>query len=254
MIRRTATLIKAIMISTLIGLIHFGVVSASNNLNVSVNENKIAVKSSGASLNDILTSISHKSGIIFTSSQPLPDPVDCDFKTDDIDEAVHRLLSKYKYSYAIFYKKDHEGKLIATEVEIAGASHQTKPFGKDRSGKLKMAASKPDAHIKQMQRDWATQECRNRKKLKKSILVTHNPNNNGVMVTAVEKESFLNTIGIFKGDVLKNINGTPIRSKQDLIEQLTPPLPAMLRIDRETENDLSDPIYIVLKNTIPVPK
>jgi hypothetical protein len=71
----------------------------------------------------------------------------------------------------------------------------------------------------------------------------------GIRLTRIPKESVLARIGLNEGDIVRDVNGRPIKSTADLFAALEdPPVdPTMIRIERLNKNGLMDPIYIHLR-------
>jgi S1-C subfamily serine protease len=70
----------------------------------------------------------------------------------------------------------------------------------------------------------------------------------GIRLTRIPKESVLAQIGVEVGDIVRDVNGQPVKSTDDLLECLkNPPLGLpTIRIERLKSDGLIDPIYIEL--------
>jgi len=70
----------------------------------------------------------------------------------------------------------------------------------------------------------------------------------GIRLTRIPKESVLAQIGLEAGDIVRDVNGRPVNSTDELIESLKNPPPELptIRIERLRRNGQIDPIYIEL--------
>lgn len=239
-------LIQALALAGMICLIHLGPVQASDVTVVSHGP-LIDIHAENTPLIDVLKAISTETGIIMSAGVPMLETVDCDFMGFEINRAVQRLLAKHNYSHGILYDKGKDGRIVITEVQIFGGD-PANTAAVETSGRALLAASPPENPFKHFKMGSFKNMVQDRQKILKSISVIPLENGiEGVLVKSVEAKSFFADLGISDGDIIKNINGSPIRSEKNLIDGLTsPPLPPMIRIEREDNNANIVPIYIKL--------
>ncbi len=243
-------------------------------IDVRIENDKIAITASEASLKQIIDAVSHKTGIVFKTSARLNHSVTVDIKSVPVEEGLHRLLNRC--NYAVFYGPG-EGDRSISEIWVFGTkSNPTESLATTNPQEAPQFADDAlptqDDHIKRLDKDWFEKQIRDKRLLEKQISgvleivsnedAAHDPEimpvfeesdsavmpppKTGLRITAVSQNSLFDKMGIGEGDLIEDVNGFPVESESQLVKVLDTDM-SILRIGRIDDGGRMDAIYVELQ-------
>ncbi len=215
----------------------------ASSLNINVQGDLIDIQADQVPLIDVITGVCEKKGITLKSSDPMREPVSLELKGTPVEICLRRLLARR--NYALLYETKGDSQLASVSLRVLGSDPVV-------TVESEPVAPPPHDPMQRYEKESFSQMLGNSKKLSKQIAADRVegswPDGGGVRLTKVSRDSALNKIGLEAGDIVRDVNGQPIESTDDLIEALQsgPREHSMLRIERLRKNGQLDPIYIEL--------
>ena len=225
--------------------VYSGSVMAST-LSVTKKGQLLDIKANQVPIIDILKSISEKTGLIVETSDTLTEPVSVDLKGESFEECFRQLLGIR--SYIMTLSENEKNNSVPEKLLI---------FGNGSMTVIKYNMAPPvDERIISYNKVEFKKFFVDSKKFDKQISskpylyeILDNKNlDKGILITDVSLDSVFSEIGIRPGDIISNINGRPVNTTKELINQLSQPTEqAMIKIERRNNKGDIDPIYIQLR-------
>ena len=227
-------------------------------------DGKMTVRANGDRLEDVLNALEKNTGLVVKARPAMDDLVSCDLSTVSLEDVLKKLLAAY--NYALFQRKGassldsrREYLLWVYDKKLGGeaATLPVKPVAWPPA--VMQSAESPNdgeyaAPVLQLlpRKDYANEFSKMDDVLQKADLeeaLETTPGTGGILVGAMEANSSLSGIGLATGDVIRDINGTPIRSVEDFLAAMKPEAlgeRTALRIARYRDDKTFAPIYITL--------
>lgn len=209
-------------------------------LNLNVKGSTIELRAQNVPLLDILKAISDQTGISVIMDESMTEPISIDFKVP-IEECFQQLLKNR--NYAMIYNDRTDGHIGLSEIYVISSKSKVRYGGKSKS---------PEDSIIRNKGDWFKREFGEGRALLHLISAT--PSNKssdreGIEITMVIGNSPFDKIGLEEGDVVVDVNGTPVSTAQEFVQALqsAPKERPNIRIDRRRSDGRTDPIYIDVK-------
>jgi len=233
---------------------------------VTVKDGKVSISSKGATLGDILRAMEKKAGLVLKASPKLEDPVTNDFFASSVDEVVSQLLVDYNYALSQQKKKTSVGQhtqnylLWVYEKKSGSAKVVTPAKVAGTPGRAPTPAPAPPTPpsgggMQMMEREKFVNDFGNSDVIARQVAAQPPGDTpagqNGILVHSIQADSTLAQLGIATGDVISDVNGSPVRSVQDLAKALSPEAvgdKTIVKIERIRADKAIAPIYINIKN------
>jgi hypothetical protein len=227
-------------------------------LNLALRGSVIDLKAEGVPLAEVLRDLSGKVGFLLQTPEPLTEPVSCDYRGVTLEQCLRRLMSGM--NYALIYKKNEKGGSVLSVLMIVGKKGSPSPTVaaiQPPSPPLTpdtQKAPRPEPP-RRYERSRFEKDFADEKKLSKTLAgdaVSGGANGDGLLITQIAANSPFKALGLRAGDLVANVNGTPVESVMDLILAVrsvvarTPPGAGMVMINRQSQNS-SEPLYIDLR-------
>ena len=229
--------------------VSYGIAQASS-LSIDVRGSLIELKAEDILLMDVLKAISEKTGVSIKSTDLITDSFSGNFTGESIEKCIQQLIGN-RNCIMIYGNKEND-RVGLTDVWIlqGGNSNASGIFSGGNNIPLP-----PENPMKKYKKEWVEQEFGDSKKLSSQIFVNstnspvEDPNEGGIRIEGVQKDSFFEMIGLKEEDVISNVNGQPVPTKQDFIQILQSALKdnPIIKIDRFRNGNFIDPIYVELR-------
>ena len=266
----------------------FSGIAQAATLKVRVENDRVYLHADKVSLISVLKAIAEKADIVLESGDPLTNQVSLDLTGVSIEEGIRRLLAKKNYS--LTFKKTGENRFAITEIRIiaSGSIKKTRlratPGKTTRVNTATRSATPPppvkstpqeemEDPFRKYEKDWFKQELENSDQLADEITMeapeeSMQPEgaslpkgaqpsqvpplySEGIKVKEIATASVFTKIGLKKGDVIRDVNGQRVKTKEEFIKALQKASEgqSMIRIERTHENNMMNPIYIELNSS-----
>jgi len=258
-------------------------------LNVSVQGDRVSLQAREVSLGSVVRAIVEEAGIDLKSSDPLTKPISMELAGLSVEETLRRLLAQQNFTLIFRKTSEAKFVITEVRILPQGGRENTVPAARpERPVRVETPVnippppSPPEAAppgpmvdpVKRYERDGFRQEFENIHRIAEDIAIdapetppmpedapvpegmpspmaprlTSNPG--GMRIKEVAPSSVFSQIGLKGGDVVRDVNGKAVTSKEEFIEVLQEALEdqPMIRIDRADENNMTNPIYIQLNS------
>lgn len=199
------------------------------SIKINVNGSIIDVEASEVALGDVLKAISEKTGVALKSGDRLKETVSFSFRGMPPEEAFKRLLANR--SYVLTYRRADGGRYVPDELRVLG--NQSVDAVKIPSPSIPdFSLSDPQQdledipandNIKKLDRGDFIQQFNDTDLLMKEMVavpITEGPFTRGIRITDLAQSSALLKIGLKRGDIIENIDGSPAISAEQFLESL----------------------------------
>ncbi len=224
----------------------------TSSLNCEINNSLINLTVENMPLNNILESISAKTGLILKTNNHATELITCHFSGTTLAEILEKLL--VNWNYALFYKNNSQGSsqpdilwiikrnLHRPNLNIA----KNKPYIKTEN----ITEVQQDNQLTFPQED-ITEIFADRQNIIGGLTVEKfisDEQITGVEITRLSSGSPLRDFDLQEEDIIFDINGQPVTNAKELVQALadsTDGRMSVIRIERQHNNEI-DPIYIEL--------
>lgn len=211
-----------------------------STLSLNVKDSIIELKAERIPLMDVLKAISDRTGISMIMDESMTDLVSIDFKVP-IEECFRELLRNR--NYAMIYNGRTDGYRELSEIYVISSKNKVRYGGKSKS---------PEDSIIRNKGDWFKREFGEGRTILHLVSATPSGESSeraGIEITMVSENSPFDKIGLEEGDVVVDVNGTPVSTVQELVQALQSAAKERpnIRIDRRRSDGTTDPIYIDVK-------
>jgi hypothetical protein len=225
-------------------------VCRASAVEVLVKDGAVEIMARQAPLIEVLKKLTEKTGCNLTTGDALKEVVTLNLKMGSIEACIRRLLADR--SYAMYYTRLEDQGTALTEIRVLGGDPPI-AYG----AQAQSEAPPPDDRVQSAGRTWYETKFSTPGLLAKQIKVrkvrnpsdTHPLHPSGIQMIKVPENSVFNQIGIKKGDIIKDVNGTPVGSSEQLVNAMqmaSDSSPPIIRLERLDINGEMDPIYIEL--------
>jgi hypothetical protein len=227
----------------------FGVSHAASHFRISVETQSVAIEARETPLIELLKALSRQTDIVLVTSDSLEEPISVSIHAKDLNESIERLLQKH--NYAVLFSQSPDGSFAISEIRVIGSKSPVSYLPHASPEGL-------DDHMQHYSKTWYVKEFRNTDKLSRQITATPAKSRShkedppdleeGIEVRHVAENSVFNQIGIREGDLIRNVNGVPVKTTEEFLNalQAASEQPPMVRIERLDAGNEIDPIYIEL--------
>lgn len=220
-------------------------------LRVNTNDSTIDIHVDKVPIIKILAEVSQEASIPVYADESVTELATLTLQGVSLEEFFKKLLANHEYS--LTFTKTETGNFAVSEVYIVDGQG-----AKTSTLKNIPSSSPPDDHkltFFTYTKDDLTKDLGSFSDLAKMMTVEKvqgEQGEAGIKVKTILKGSFINRIGVKNGDIIKDINGRSITSKRHFYEAIKSVAFAgasysTLKIDRITDQNLIEPIYINIK-------
>ena len=191
---------------------------------VNLEGNRISILAEKQPLIEVLQAMSTKTGIKITTGKLLSELISCRYTDIDTEAFFRKLLTKHDHVF--LYVKGNQGLIELQEIKIPG-DQSLVPVGEyvQRQSLTKEKPEQSDFTNKKFDKEWFQKNRQDKEQLLEQIAAkTAKPEDKGLYIESLTKDSFLTELGLAKGDTIEDINGIPVRTARELVDALGPPV------------------------------
>ena len=223
-------------------------------------------------LQDILKAISQEAGLTLRSTDQVTDLISCELRSVPLEKGLEKLLGNW--NYALLYKNSQGRSVPGTLWVIGRNPHRpttNTPGSSPRLVRIEEKGLPPQDHWRKYKKQDVAAVFSDSKKVLRGVAaksidpaelidtvplpsiedeqLIEDKQQVGIKITKLSGTSPLAEIGLQKGDLIMNVNGEPVSSAAELVQNLaTPPGGdvSLIRIQRLRDGKIA-PIYLQLQ-------
>lgn len=230
--------------------------SAAASLNFRIDKlNKVYISAEDVSVEDILNEISSQTGIILDSTVDLSRTISIIIENETIEKSLQLILADQ--NYVLLFKKTGDSVFVPMALKIFPHGADLEPSKEDSGGPEKNLQGPSDeksgaTSIKSFNRAAFKDDLGDLNALVGQIMGNQTAYGEGtedigVLITGVPRDSVFSKIGIAPGNIIINVNKTPVTSVWEFLREMNAVYIGKkpeIRIERLKSDREYDPIYI----------
>ena len=232
----------------------------ASSFKINIKNALIDIEAKKVPLMDIPKNLSLKTGLAIKTEDSLTDSITLHLYKATTEACLRRLLANR--NYVLLFRKTENNIFVPLEVRIIGNNalktiNTANGFASKATSDMGIDPLNVEDYRKRYSQKWFEEKIQNKNKLATQLSATptdttadfpEKPAGGGILIKNISKNSIFDTIGIQKGDIISDVNGSSIKSKDDFIDTLqnSPGKLPLIRIERLRNNHEIDPIYIEL--------
>jgi|GEM_PF-1951753 len=218
-------------------------------------------------LREILEAIAREAGVTLRSADQATELISCQFRSVPLAESLEKLLANW--NYALLYKKDSQGRSVPDTLWVIGRNPhrpaENTTGAPPRLVRIEEKGLPPQDHLKKYRKQDIAAVFSDSKKVLRGVDAKsidpaefidtesspfiEDEQRGGIKITRLSGTSPLIEIGLQEGDLIMDVNGKPVNSAAELVQNLAGPPDgdvSVIRIER-LRNGKADPIYLELQ-------
>lgn len=226
-------------------------------LHIEAKGSVVDIQANGASLSDVLTALSAKTGLVVKTHAPLTDLVTCNFTDLTLEQGVKQLLKNRSYAFISAKAKGRTSE--PPQLWILGKDDAAFSPGYSASPVITQSTIdqegvfSPDDRTNVHSKGWILGEVGDTEELSRQLSAIPSgtqTEEKGIVITKLAPESMFHEIGITQGDLVSRVNGHPIGTVEEFIgafQSLSTETSTIMMIERRKPDGRLDPIYVHLE-------